>query len=105
MVGENQKFAAALIVPDFAHIKSWCALKGISYSSNLEMINNEEVKKRFKKEVNEINQNFGAYEQIKKYKLMEEEWTIQTRELTANLKLRRKYICEKYKDIILDLFK
>jgi len=105
VVGENQKFAAALIVPDIDHLKSWCAVKGISYSSYSEMINHEEVKKRFKKEVNEINKDFGAYEQIKKYKLMKEEWTIQTRELTANLKLRRKYICEKYKDVIEDLFK
>ena len=105
VVGENQKFAAALIVPDIDHLKSWCAVKGISYSSYSEMINHEEVKKRFKKEVNEINKDFGAYEQIKKYKLMEEEWTIQTRELTANLKLRRKYICEKYKDVIENLFK
>ena len=104
VVGENQKFAAALVVPDFPHIKSWCAVKGITYTTNSEMVNNDEVKKRFKREVNEVNNNFGAYEQIKKYKLMEEEWTIQTRELTANLKLRRKYICEKYKDEIEGLF-
>ena len=69
------------------------------------MVNNEEVKKRLKKEINEINEDFGASEQIRKYKLMEEEWTIQTRELTANLKLRRKYICEKYKDVIEYLFR
>lgn len=105
VVGENQKFAAALIVPDFAHLKSWCEVKGISYTSHSEMVNHEEVKKRFRQEVNEINKDFGTSEQIKKYKLMEEEWTIQTRELTANLKLRRKYICEKYKDVIEDLFK
>jgi len=104
VVGENQKFAAALIVPDFLHLKSWCTVKGISYTSNSEMVNHDEVKKRFKKEVNEVNNNFGAYEQIKKYKLMENEWTIQTRELTANLKLRRKYICEKYNDVIEGLF-
>ncbi len=104
VVGENQKFAAALVVPDFPHIKSWCAVKGITYTTNSEMVNNDEVKRRFKREVNEVNNNFGAYEQIKKYKLMEEEWTIQTRELTANLKLRRKYICEKYKDEIEGLF-
>jgi long-chain acyl-CoA synthetase len=105
VVGENQKFAAALIVPDFAHLKSWCTVKGISYTSNSEMMNHEEVKKRFRQEVNEINKDFGTSEQIRKYKLMEEEWTIQTRELTANLKLRRKYICEKYKDVIENLFK
>ncbi len=105
VVGENQKFAAALIVPDFAHLKSWCTVKGINYTSNSEMVNHEEVKKRFRQEVNEINKDFGTSEQIKKYKLMEEEWAIQTRELTANLKLRRKYICEKYKDVIENLFK
>lgn len=104
VVGENQKFAAALIVPDFAHLKSWCEIKGISYTSNPDMLQNQEVKTRFKKEINEMNKNFGAAEQIKSYKLMEEEWTIQTRELTANLKLRRKYICEKYKDVIEGLF-
>ena len=68
------------------------------------MLQIDEVKARFKKEVNQVNQDFGGYEQIKKYYLMEEEWTIQTRELTANLKLRRKYICEKYKDVIEGLF-
>jgi len=105
VVGENQKFAAALIVPDFAYLKSWCGVKGISFNSYADMLNNEEVKKRFKREVGEINKDFGAFEQIKKYKLMEEEWTIQTRELTANLKLRRKFICEKYKVEIELLFK
>lgn len=105
VIGENQKFAAALIVPDFAHLKSWCAIKGISYSSNEEMVNHKEIKIRYKREVDEINKDFGAYEQVKKYKLMGTEWTIQTRELTANLKLRRKYICEKYKDDIVGLFK
>ena len=104
VVGENKKFAAALIVPDFEHIKSWCSLKGIECKDKVEMINHPDFVKRFKNEVNEINQNFGSYEQIKKYKIMEKEWSIETRELTANLKLRRKYIFEKYKDVIESLF-
>ena len=104
VVGENKKFAAALIVPDFEHIKSWCSLKGIECKDKVEMINHPDFVKRFKNEVNEINQNFGSYEQIKKYKIMEKEWSIETRELTANLKLRRKYIFEKYKDVIKSLF-
>ena len=104
VVGENQKFAAALIVPDFEHIKSWCSLKGIKCKDKVEMINHPEFVKRFKKEVNDINQNFGSYEQINKYKIMDKEWSIETRELTANLKLRRKFIFEKYKDVIESLF-
>jgi len=105
VVGENQKFAAALIVPNFEHIKSWCSLKGIECKDKIEMITHPEFVKIFKKEVNDINQNFGSYEQIKKYKIMEKEWSIETRELTANLKLRRKYIFEKYEDVIESLFK
>ena len=105
VVGENQKFAAALIVPDFVHLKSWCTEKGIKYKTNKEMLSDTEVKMRFKKEVSLINKSFGSSEQIKNYTLMEEEWTIQTQELTANLKLRRKFICEKYKDEIEALFK
>ncbi|MEZ5083323.1 MAG: long-chain fatty acid--CoA ligase [Bacteroidales bacterium] len=105
VVGENQKFAAALIVPDFVHLKSWCTEKGMKHKTNKEMLSNDEVKMRFKKEVSLINKSFGSSEQIKNYTLMEEEWTIQTQELTANLKLRRKFICEKYKDEIEALFK
>ncbi|MEZ5198972.1 MAG: hypothetical protein R2764_22115 [Bacteroidales bacterium] len=89
-----------MIVPDFVHLKSWCSIKGIEHTSNVEMLKHDEVKKRYRREVDEINKEFGTYEQVKKYKLMDTEWTIQTRELTANLKLRRKYICEKYKNVI-----
>ncbi|OQX77404.1 MAG: long-chain fatty acid--CoA ligase [Bacteroidetes bacterium 4484_249] len=105
VVGENQKFAAALIVPNFEHIKSWCILKELKCKDKAEMLNHPEFVKRFKKEVDSLNQNFGSFEQIKKYKIMEQEWSIETRELTANLKLRRKYIFEKYKDVIESLFK
>ncbi len=105
VVGENQKFAAALIVPDFLFLKSWCAKKGVKCSTNAEIINNPDVINRFRKEVAKYNNSFGSYEQIKKYKLLEKEWAIETRELTANLKLRRKFIFEKYNSDIEGLFK
>ena len=50
VLGENQKFAAALIVPDFNDLKSWCETKGIEYTTNSEMINQPRIKKRYKKE-------------------------------------------------------
>jgi long-chain acyl-CoA synthetase len=104
VVGENQKFAAALIVPDFAYLRSWCAIKKMNYTTDAEMVLEPEVIKRYKRVVDESNNNFGSFEQVKKFHLMDNEWSIQTRELTANLKLRRKYICEKYKDAIDSLF-
>ncbi len=105
VIGENQKFAAALIVPDFNHLRSWCSIKNIKYTNDAEMVEHPEIYARFKKEINDSNKNFGNFEQIKKFALMDKEWTIQTRELTANLKLRRNFICEKYKDNIQQIFK
>ncbi|MCB0804293.1 MAG: long-chain fatty acid--CoA ligase [Bacteroidales bacterium] len=104
VIGENQKFAAALIVPDFVHLRSYCGIKNITYASDAEVVKNPEIKKRFHKEVMEVNKHLGSYEQIRKFELMEEEWSIQTRELTANLKLRRNYIYEKYKEVINRIF-
>jgi len=105
VVGENQKFATALIVPDFLFLKSWCAKKGVEYSTNKEMIRHPDVIKRYRQEVAEYNKNFGGYEQIKKHQLLEKEWTIETRELTANLKLRRIFIFNKYSNEIEKLFR
>ena len=104
IVGENQKFAAALIVPDFGHLKTWCNIKKIKYTTDAEMVKPPEVLKRIRRVVDENNREFGSFEQVKKFQLMDTEWTIQSRELTANLKLRRKYIFEKYKDVIESLF-
>jgi long-chain acyl-CoA synthetase len=104
VVGENQKFAAALIAPDFNHLKAYCTAKNITYTTDREMINHSEVKKRYHKEVHEFNIKLGSYEQVRRYELMDAEWSIQSGELTANLKLRRNYICNKYKLVIEKLF-
>jgi long-chain acyl-CoA synthetase len=104
VIGENQKFAAALIGPDFEHLQSWCKVKGIEYTNNKEMILLPRIKRRFQKEVDKYNHFFGATEQIKKFELLDNEWTIETGEITANLKVKRKYICEKYKDKINAIF-
>ena len=68
------------------------------------MIRHPEVKKRYQKEIHEFNKKLGSYEQIRKYEFMDSEWSIQSGELTANLKLRRNYICNKYKTVIEKLF-
>jgi long-chain acyl-CoA synthetase len=95
VIGENQKFAAAIIVPNFDHLRSWCTIKEIEYTSDNEMITNKEVITRFRKEVEHYNAFFGDYEQIKKFELTDHEWTVQSGELTANLKLKRNRITER----------
>jgi long-chain acyl-CoA synthetase len=104
VLGENQKFAAALIVPDFNDLKSWCEAKGIEYTTNSEMIQLPRIKKRFKKEVDYYNTFFGETEQIKRFELMESEWTSFSGELTPTLKIKRSYICKKYELTIIKLF-
>jgi long-chain acyl-CoA synthetase len=104
VVGENQKFAAALIAPDFNHLRSYCSEKNIEYPGDQEMFALPEIRKRFQKEVHEANKRLGSYEQIRKFEIMDSEWSIQSGELTANLKLRRNFICNKYKKSIDKLF-
>jgi long-chain acyl-CoA synthetase len=104
VVGENQKFATAIIVPNFDYLRSWCILKEIDYTSDNAMIANKEVRTRFRKEIEQYNAFFGDFEQIKKFDLTDHEWTVQSGELTANLKLKRSLIIEKCADKINQLY-
>ncbi len=105
VIGENQKFAAALIVPDFEYLKNWCREKDLVFEDNESAILKKEILTRFKKEVNTFNQYFGDTEKIKKFELLNHEWTIDTGEITANLKLKRPYIHKKYATMINRIFK
>jgi long-chain acyl-CoA synthetase len=105
VLGENQKYAAALIVPDFVHLKTWCQSKGIPFESNADIIKNQEVVKRFTREIRHYNKSFGATENIQSFQLLDHEFSIETGELTANLKIKRRFIMERYKEEIERLFK
>jgi len=104
VVGENQKYAAAIIAPDFNHLRSWCEIKGIPYTSNTEMVALERIQKRFQKEIHKYNKHLGATEQIKAFELLDSEWTVDSGELTATLKLRRTFLHGKYETVIDKLF-
>lgn len=104
VVGENEKYAAALIVPDFNHLKSWCNIKGIPYTTNQEMVDNPLIYKRIRRVVDEMNKHFGNAEQIKNFAVLPNEWGIASGELTPTLKLKRRFILEKYNTFIARLF-
>lgn len=105
VVGEGKQYAAALIVPEFGDLRSWCLHKGIPYTTNEEMIEHPEVLKKYKKLIDHYNKFFGDTEQVKRFKLISYVWSIQTGELTPTLKLKRNFISQKYKDTIESLFK
>ena len=104
VVGENQKFAAALIVPNFEHLKTWCEENHIPYTNNAEMIKVKAVNDRFRKEVDSYNKFFGDYEKIKRFELLDREWTIEEGEMTPSLKIRRKAIAEHFQSLIDGMF-
>lgn len=105
VVGEGKQYAAALIVPEFGDLRSWCAHKGIRYTTNEEMVEHPEVLKKYKKLVEHYNKFFGDTEKVKRFKLISYVWSIQTGELTPTLKLKRNFISKKYQETIESLFK
>ncbi|HRG04345.1 MAG TPA: AMP-binding protein, partial [Paludibacteraceae bacterium] len=104
VVGENKKFAAALIVPDFVYLKSWCGIHKIDYTTNEEMIKHPEVTKRIMSEIKKYNALFGDYEQVKKYQLVADAWTMDNGFLSPTLKIKRKVIQNFYEKQIEKLF-
>lgn len=104
VIGENRKFPAALVVPEFVFLKDWCERKGIPFESREQVIKDQRVQDRIFREVEEANEGLGKWEQVKKIALLPKEFAIDTGELTPTLKLRRKPIMTKYADVVENLY-
>jgi long-chain acyl-CoA synthetase len=104
VLGENKKFAAGLISPDFVFLKSWCSKHKIKYTNNSEMVENPQVLKRFHEEIKHYNHFFGDYEQVKRYQIVPEEWTAADGFLSPTLKIKRNVIEDHYAERIEKLF-
>lgn len=100
IVGAEQKFVGALIVPNGTNLKDWMQHKGIPFTTIEEAVNNTKVLDLYRELINSFNTFFNHVEQVKKFELIPHEWTIETGELTPTLKLKRKVIMEKYKGAI-----
>ncbi|MDB4517052.1 long-chain fatty acid--CoA ligase, partial [Crocinitomicaceae bacterium] len=96
VIGEGEKFPAALIVPSYDFLRDWAKRKSIDLGdgSNKSVAANAKVKERIMREVDGFNINLGNWEQIKKIELLESEMSIEGGELTPTLKLKRKKIME-----------
>jgi long-chain acyl-CoA synthetase len=96
VVGDAKKFVSAIIVPSFSNIEKWCSNNGITYNSREELIRNPKVVARFNDIIDDLNKEFGHIEQIKKFTLITQEWTVPGGDLTPTLKLKRKHLLQKY---------
>jgi len=100
VVGAERKFVGALIVPSFSNLKEWCRANGIQATSPEEMIRNPKVLDMYKDLVESFNKYFNHVEQVKRFELLANEWSVDTGEMTPKLSLKRKVVMEKYRDSI-----
>ena len=98
VIGEGQKMPAALIQPAYEYIESWAKENNVVIGDNMESIcQNERLIAAIQTDINEHNQNFGKWEQIKKFELTPDIWSIADGHLTPTMKVKRKVVKEKYK--------
>lgn len=97
VLGESEKFAAAIISPDFEVLHKWAANNNVNYRDNVDLIESKKVIDRFQKEIDRINATLSRHRQLKKFALTCRPWTPDTGELSPTLKLKRKYLKRIYK--------
>lgn len=104
VIGENKRFPAALIVPAFEALKTWCSKKGIKWTTKEQMLRHREIHDKYQREIDRLNLAFGHWEQVKQFILLPNEWTIEAGELTPKLSLKRKVILRENEEIIQSLY-
>jgi len=105
VVGENRNFPAALIIPNFEHLISWCEVKHIPFVSREKVVQNPHIIRRIRQEIEFYNQDLDKTNKIKKFRLLDAEWSTDSGEVSPTLKLRRKFILEKYSRIIEETYR
>ena len=104
VLGEHEKFASALISPNFKYFDDWKDSKKIDFANNSELIQQPAVQSFFSAEIERLNKMLNPTERINRFRLVQDEWTPATGELSPTLKLRRQYILDKYKAIITQVY-
>jgi long-chain acyl-CoA synthetase len=104
LVGAERKFPAALIVPEWEQLESYCKLKGIEVKSRSELCRHPRIIDLLQRQIDALTPNLARYERIKKVALLENEFSMEGGELTPTLKVKRRVIDEKYRDVIEKLY-
>ncbi len=104
VVGENEKFASALLLPNFEYLHVWAHDHKIHFRDNMELITLPKVVKQYTKEVEHYNKQLGKHEHIKRFRLVHEAWTSASGELSPTLKLRRRVLYKKYASVLREIY-
>lgn len=104
IIGDRRMFVTALIVPDFEALKEYADAHRISYSDPKELTKLKQVYELLEKDLAQFQKQLAAYEKIRKFTILEKPFTIEDGEMTPSLKLKRKVIEERYRDLIEDMY-
>lgn len=105
VLGENEKMPCAFIQPNFENLSKWASDNNIELpKSREELVKHQKVIDLFQKEIDKFNQSFGHWEQIKLFRLTPDEWSIESRQLTPTLKLKRRVVIDMYKDLYKEMY-
>ncbi len=105
VIGEHEKFASALISPNFKYFEDWKEAHKVPLSTNEELISHPEVLSLFSSEISRLNQRLSPPERIIRFRLIRDEWSPATGELSPTLKLRRNFIHSKYSSVVEQVYK
>jgi long-chain acyl-CoA synthetase len=100
VIGNERKFPSALIVPNFEALRAYAESLSLSLKDRAELARHPRIIEFFKKKVDEVTKDLAPHEKVKKIALLDQEFTIESGELTPTLKVRRKFVEEKYRELI-----
>lgn len=100
LIGNGRKFPAALIVPDWEMLNSYVQLKGIKAEGRRALCDHPRIIDLFERQIADLTPDLAQYERVKKIALLENELTIEGGELTPTMKVKRRVVDEKYRDVI-----
>jgi long-chain acyl-CoA synthetase len=100
VVGDGRKYISALIVPSYVNLESWATNEGITFTGRADLIKDSKVIDFYAKIINDRQKDLGQVEHIKRFTLLENEFSQETGEITPTMKVKRKVVRDKYKDLI-----
>lgn len=104
VIGDGEKFPAALLVPSFDGLRKWCEIKGLEWKGDVAMLQEKAIQEKFERELAKANESLAQFEKIKKIKVVPGPWTIEGGEMTPSLKLKRKNLMLKYEQEVKGIY-
>ncbi|MDX1673133.1 MAG: long-chain fatty acid--CoA ligase, partial [Balneolaceae bacterium] len=104
VIGERQPFMAALVVPDYDELEKFASEQNLEYDSREGLIQQDEVQQLYRKQIRNYSTDLASHEKIRDFRLVPEEFSVETGELTPTLKVKRRIVEDKYSHLIDDMF-